>query len=165
MTEPYTAEELVEAIEQLLDFAAVHEEVEGEGLYNANDLPDLARLAATLREYERVVKENAELRERAVALMQGQQSLQEQTVRIRRALGVPAGSEGDTEFYAKSLRADAMRWWAVRDDLAIDRDSTLPDGNPLWRIVGNNYDYYPGPVPATVDEAADALIARAAGEG
>jgi hypothetical protein len=51
---------------------------------------------------------------------------------------------------------DALRWRAVRDELAI-----LPyaSAQGLWRIVGNDYRPHPAPLPATIDEAADRLSA------
>jgi hypothetical protein len=46
----------------------------------------------------------AALRARLAAVLEGQVMLADQTVRIRRALGVPVDAEGDTEDYAKELR-------------------------------------------------------------
>ena len=62
-----------------------------------------------------------------------------------------------------ALREDARRWRAVREDLAVERESAIVGGVECqyWRFVGNNYDLYPGPFPATLDEAADRLIAAA----
>lgn len=89
--------------------------------YLSREEGDGPRLAATLREYRRLLAENVALRE------------------------------------------DARRWRAVREDLAVERESAIVGGVECqyWRFVGNNYDLYPGPFPATLDEAADRLIAAA----
>lgn len=128
------------------------------------ELPGCIAQGATLSEAVHKLKEMVPWylkcsREQVEAVGRGRQALQDQTVRIRRALGVPEGAEGDTEDFARSAAVDAARWRAVRDDLAVEI-GVYARGQ--WRIVGNEYRPYPGPAPANIDEAADRLIALTA---
>lgn len=159
---PYTAEELEAAIGNLSCFDALPlpYAVEMRG-------SDCLRLAATLRDYQRVLAENAALSDelRAVAWECGTDNTQYPDL-YRGAATLVRSQLNALETEVAALRADALRWRAVRDDLALDLMTNPVQGvmRAFWRIEGNNYDYYREPVPTTVDEAADMIAARSGGE-
>ena len=79
-------------------------------------------------------------------------ALEAKVERLSKGWNNTAVKHNDLLAEVAALRQDAERWRAVRDDLAVDRDKRG------WRIVGNNYDAYVNPPPASIDEAADRVV-------